>query len=110
MKALVLIDLQNDFLPGGSLGVRDGDALIPLVNRLQSHFELIVATQDWHPVGHGSFASNHPGKRPGDEINLNGLPQILWPVHCVLNTPGAALADGLDTSRIARVFQKGTDP
>ena len=110
MKALLLIDLQNDFLPGGPLGVPEGDALIPLANHLQSHFDLVVATQDWHPANHGSFAANHPGKKPGEKIMLNGLPQILWPVHCVQNTPGAALADGLDTSRIARVFHKGTDP
>lgn len=110
MKALILVDLQNDFLPGGSMGVRDGDAVIPLANRLQRHFDLVVATQDWHPANHGSFAANHPGKKTGDEIELNGLLQILWPVHCVQGTPGPELAEGLDKSRIARVFRKGTDP
>jgi len=81
-----------------------------VANRLQTQFDLIVASQDWHPPNHGSFAANHPGKRPGDIIELNGLRQILWPVHCVQNTPGAAFAPGLDTSWFAQVFQKGTDP
>ena len=73
-------------------------------------FDLVVATQDWHPAGHGSFAANHPGKEIGEVIDLNGLPQILWPVHCVENTPGADFHRGLDRRRIARVFHKGTDP
>jgi nicotinamidase/pyrazinamidase len=110
MKALLLVDIQNDFLPGGALGVPDGDTIIPIVNRLQEQFDLVVATQDWHPANHGSFAANHPGKRPGDIIELNGLQQILWPVHCVENTPGAAFGPQFDTSRVARVFHKGTDP
>lgn len=110
MKALVLVDLQNDFLPGGALPVPDGDAVIPVANRVQDAFELIVATQDWHPGNHGSFAANHPNRKPGDLHELNGLPQVLWPVHCVQNTGGAAFAPGLITRRIARVFPKGTDP
>jgi nicotinamidase/pyrazinamidase len=110
MKALLLVDLQNDFLPGGALGVSEGDQVIQVANRLQRRFELVVATQDWHPPDHGSFAANHPGKHPGEIIELHGLSQILWPVHCVQNTPGAAFAPGLDTSRFARVFRKGTDP
>lgn len=110
MNALILVDLQNDFLPGGALPVPHGDEVIPLANRLQSAFPLVVATQDWHPANHGSFASNHPGKQPGDRIELGGLPQVLWPVHCVQNTPGAAFAPGLDPTRITRVFPKGTDP
>jgi nicotinamidase/pyrazinamidase len=109
MKALLLVDIQNDFLPGGALGVPGGDKVIPLANALQEQFELVVASQDWHPPDHGSFAANHPGRRPGEVIELNGLPQILWPVHCVQNTPGAALAPGLETRRIERVFHKGTD-
>jgi len=110
MNALLLIDLQNDFLPGGALAVPEGDQVIPIANQLQISFPLIVATQDWHPPTHGSFAANHPGKHPGDLIDLNGLPQILWPIHCVQNSPGAAFATALNTSRIERVFQKGTDP
>ncbi len=110
MKALVLVDIQNDFLPGGALAVPRGDEIVPLANRLQDHFDLIVATQDWHPADHASFAANHPGKQPGETIALNGLPQILWPVHCVENTPGAELAPALDQRKIARMIRKGTDP
>ena len=80
------------------------------VNRLQQCFELIVATQDWHPPTHGSFASNHVGRKPGEVIDLNGLPQILWPAHCVQNTPGAELVPSLDQNRLSKVFQKGTHP
>lgn len=109
MKALILVDIQNDFLPGGALAVPDGDAVIPVANQLQSAFPIVVATQDWHPANHGSFAANHPGKKVFEQIELNGLPQTLWPVHCVQNTPGAALAANLNQSRIARVFRKGTD-
>lgn len=109
MTALVLVDLQNDFLPGGALAVPDGDAVIPIANRIQSRFNLTVATQDWHPANHGSFAANHPGRRVFDQTELNGLPQTLWPVHCVQNTPGAELAPSLHREGIAKVFQKGTD-
>lgn len=90
-SALILVDLQNDFCPGGSLAVKDGDAVVTVANELQKHFELIVATKDWHPAGHSSFES-------------------LWPPHCVQETAGAEFVAGLDTSRIARVFLKGTDP
>jgi nicotinamidase/pyrazinamidase len=108
-RALILVDLQNDFVPGGALAVRDGDAVIPVANRIQRAFDLIVASRDWHPRDHGSFAANHPGKKVGEVIDLNGLPQILWPVHCVQETRGAEFVPGLDTSRIDRVFLKGTD-
>ena len=108
-RALILVDLQNDFVPGGALPVREGDAVIPVANRVQQAFDLIVASRDWHPRDHGSFAANHPGKKVGDVIDLNGLSQILWPVHCVQNTHGAEFVPGLDTSRIDRVFLKGTD-
>lgn len=107
---LILVDIQNDFLPGGALAVPDGDQVIPVANRLQPLFPLVVATQDWHPANHGSFAASHPGKRVFQQIDLNGLRQTLWPVHCVQNTRGAELAAGLDRTRIARVFPKGTDP
>jgi nicotinamidase/pyrazinamidase len=110
MKALLIVDIQNDFLPGGALAVPGGNEVIPVANRLQAQFELVVATQDWHPSNHGSFAAIHPGRRAGEIIELNGLSQVLWPVHCVQNTSGAAFAPGLDTSRFAAVFQKGTDP
>jgi nicotinamidase/pyrazinamidase len=109
MKALILVDVQNDFLPGGALPVPDGDAVIPVANRLQGAFPLVVATQDWHPANHGSFAANHPGKKVFEQIDLNGLPQTLWPVHCVQGTSGAELAPGLDRACIARIFPKGTD-
>jgi nicotinamidase/pyrazinamidase len=109
MKALILVDIQTDFLPGGALAVPNGDAIIPIANRLQAVFPLVVATQDWHPANHGSFAVNHPGKNLFEQIDLNGLPQTLWPVHCVQGTPGAELAPGLKQERIAKIFPKGTD-
>jgi nicotinamidase/pyrazinamidase len=108
--ALLLIDLQNDFLPGGALAVANGHEVIPVANAVQKKFDLIVATQDWHPPNHGSFAANHPGKQTGEVIDLAGLPQVLWPVHCVQGTPGADFALGLHRSRWTAVFQKGTDP
>jgi nicotinamidase/pyrazinamidase len=110
MNALIIVDLQNDFLPGGALPVPHGDEVIPLANELQRQFDLVVATKDWHPPDHGSFAANHPGKKPGDRIILDGIEQILWPVHCVQNTRGAEFADSFDASRIAHIFHKGTDP
>jgi nicotinamidase/pyrazinamidase len=110
MKALVLIDIQNDFVPGGALAVPDGDAIVPIVNELQKRFELVVATQDWHPPDHASFAANHAGRKPGETIQLNGLQHILWPVHCVQNTRGAEFVQTLDRSRIKQLFQKGTNP
>jgi nicotinamidase/pyrazinamidase len=110
MTALILVDIQNDFLPGGALAVPEGDLIIPIVNGLLPRFELIVATQDWHPPDHGSFATNHPGRKPFEPIDLHGLPQTLWPVHCVQHTGGALFAPGLETRRLARVFPKGTDP
>ena len=109
MKALILVDIQNDFLPCGALAVPEGDAVIPVANRLQTMFPLVAATQDWHPANHGSFAANHPGKKVFEQIDLNGLPQTLWPVHCVQGTSGAELAPGLQRERIAKIFPKGTD-
>jgi nicotinamidase/pyrazinamidase len=110
MNALILADLQNDFCPGGALPVPEGDHVIGAVNRLLPRFDLVIATQDWHPPDHGSFAANHPGRKVGDVIELGGLPQVLWPVHCVQNTPGADFHPAFDRSRIAAVFHKGTDP
>jgi len=90
--------------------VSHGDEVIPVANNLQRRFNLLLATQDWHPPNHGSFATNHPGKKPGDRFMLDGIEQILWPVHCVQNTHGADFAPSFDTSRIAHVFHKGIDP
>ncbi|MGB5160766.1 MAG: bifunctional nicotinamidase/pyrazinamidase [Thermoanaerobaculia bacterium] len=108
--ALILVDLQNDFLPGGALEVPEGDQVIPVANRVQPLFEVVVASQDWHPADHGSFAASHPGKQPGEQIELAGLTQILWATHCVQDSEGARLASGLETSRIDRIFYKGSDP
>lgn len=108
--ALIVVDVQNDFLPGGALAVPHGDEVIPVINRLARGFELVVATQDWHPPNHLSFAANHPGRTVGEVVELDGLKQVLWPVHCVQGTPGAELAAGLDSARIAHVVKKGTDP
>jgi len=110
MNALIVVDLQNDFLPGGALAVPGGDEVIPLANELQRRFDVVLATQDWHPPDHGSFAANHPGKKPGDRIMLDGIEQILWPVHCVQNTHGSEFAPSFDTTRIDYVFHKGIDP
>ncbi len=109
MKALIIVDVQNDFLPGGALEVPDGDKVIPVLNQLQSQFELVVATQDWHPEGHSSFASQHEGKQPFDEIEWRGKPQILWPDHCVQGSSGAEINNQLDTKRVEAIFRKGTD-
>lgn len=110
MKALLIIDLQNDFMPGGSLAVPDAFAVIPPTNDLMDQFPLVVATQDWHPAQHGSFAANHPGATVFSQTDLAGLPQTLWPVHCVQNTGGALFAPGLHSQKIHRVFTKGLNP
>lgn len=110
MDCLILVDLQNDFLPGGALAVPEGDVIIPIINQLQTRFPLVVATQDWHPPHHLSFAANHPGQAIYDQIDLHGLPQTLWPVHCVQGSAGAQLTAALARERIARIFPKGTDP
>ncbi len=109
MKALLLIDLQNGFCPGGNLPVAEGDQVIPVANRLmrEGHYDLIVASQDWHPANHGSFASQHPGKSPFEMGTLSGKPQMLWPDHCVQETPDAAFHPKLETDRIQFVQRKG---
>src|ERR1044071_2070291 len=99
MNCFIIVDLQNDFLPGGALAVPEGDQVVGIANRLQSAFDLVVTTQDWHPANHGSFAANHPGKKVFEQTVLNGLPQTLWPVHCVQNTTGAELASALSRER-----------
>jgi nicotinamidase/pyrazinamidase len=110
MDALILVDIQNDFLPGGALAVPRGDEIIPVVNKLQERFALVVATQDWHPAGHASFASSHPGKSVYDAIQIDGVEQILWPDHCVQGSRGAELARSFKTNRVEVIFRKGTDP
>lgn len=109
MKALLLIDLQNDFMPGGALAVPDGFHAIKSANFAQQFFKIVIATKDWHPAEHLSFAVHHAGKNPGDAIDLLGLKQTLWPVHCVQHTFGAALVRDLDQSQIQHVATKGED-
>ncbi len=108
--ALLLVDVQHDFLPGGALAVPQGNEILPVIASLQPMFDFIVATQDWHPAHHGSFAANHPGTQPGQQIDLEGLSQILWPVHCVQGSSGADFPTTLDQSRWQAVFQKGKNP
>lgn len=110
MKALLLIDIQNDFIPGGSLSVPEGDKIVPTVNKIIPLFDLVIATQDWHPTDHGSFASHHHGKKPFEQGTLAGLPQTLWPDHCVQGTKGAEFHPDLDTKPVSAIFRKGTDP
>ena len=109
--ALIIVDLQPDFLPGGSLPVEDGDVIVEPIRRLleKDPFGLYVATQDWHPPGHVSFASSHPGREPMETIELHGHPQTLWPDHCVQGTPGAELHSGVDWNRISAIIRKGSD-
>lgn len=109
MRALILVDIQNDFLPGGSLAVADGDAVVSVANAVKHGFDLVIATQDWHPPDHGSFASNNPGTKPGDVGELAGLPQVFWPDHCVQGSPGAQFHAELDLHGVT-IFRKGTDP
>lgn len=109
-SALIIVDVQNDFLPGGSLAVQNGDEVIPIINKLQEQFQFIVATQDFHPADHGSFAANHPGKKIGDFVTLGGLSQILWPVHCVQGTFGAEFHKDLNRHNWKAIFQKGKNP
>ncbi|MCB0644838.1 MAG: bifunctional nicotinamidase/pyrazinamidase [Phaeodactylibacter sp.] len=109
-NALLLIDIQNDFCPGGGLEVQEGNKVVTIANALMPHFELVVATQDWHPATHGSFAANHPWRKPGQVIDLNGLEQILWPIHCVQESFGAEFVQALAAEGIHKIFQKGTDP
>lgn len=108
MKALVIVDVQNDFFPGGPLEVKNADVIIPVINKLQKYFNLVIATKDWHPKDHLSFAVNH-GKRPGDVVEIDEVSQVLWPVHCIQNTRGADFVSGLNTSSIKKIFYKGTD-
>ncbi|MCM4159060.1 bifunctional nicotinamidase/pyrazinamidase [Antarcticibacterium flavum] len=110
MKTLIIIDVQNDFIPGGALAVPGGDEIVEVINRLQEKFELIIATQDWHPQGHSSFAESHPGKKEFEKIQWKGQEQVLWPVHCVQETIGANFHPNLEMSRVEAIFRKGTNP
>lgn len=110
MRALLLVDIQNDFMPFGALPVTDGDAVVAVANQLAPRFGLVIATQDWHPADHGSFASAHPGRAPGDVIPLGGVDQVLWPDHCVQGMPGASFHSALAVGAIDHVVRKGTDP
>ncbi|MCP3921040.1 MAG: bifunctional nicotinamidase/pyrazinamidase [Desulfobacterales bacterium] len=108
-KALILVDIQNDFIPGGALAVEKGDEVVAVANSIMEKFDIVVASQDYHPKNHLSFASQHEGKNIGDVIDLKGLPQNLWPDHCIENTKGSEFVKGLDVSKINEVFQKGMD-
>jgi nicotinamidase/pyrazinamidase len=105
--ALLVVDVQEDFLPGGALAVARGDEIVPLVNRVAAQFAVVVLTQDWHPAGHASFASSHPGKRPFQTMRLPYGEQVLWPDHCVQGSAGAAFAAGLDIPHAQLVIRKG---
>jgi len=107
---LIVVDVQNDFCPGGALAVPGGDEIVPIVNRLAARFHNVVLTQDWHPAGHFSFASTHPGNKPYDTIAAPYGPQVLWPDHCVQATPGAGFHPALQVPHAALVVRKGMEP
>ncbi|WP_417860633.1 bifunctional nicotinamidase/pyrazinamidase [Winogradskyella sediminis] len=109
MKTLLIIDVQNDFMPSGSLPVPHGDQIVPLINSIQNNFDLVLATQDWHPKDHISFASNHNGKSNFEVLELHGQSQTLWPDHCVNGTVGANFHPDLNTENFEAIFRKGTD-
>jgi nicotinamidase/pyrazinamidase len=109
-SALILVDIQKDFVPGGSLAVPEGHTIIPVIDKLVNMpFDEIIATKDWHPRNHASFAPNHK-RQPGEVIDLEGIEQILWPVHCVAETKGAEFVPGWSKERVKKIFHKGTDP
>ncbi|CAI8809859.1 MULTISPECIES: bifunctional nicotinamidase/pyrazinamidase [Pseudomonas] len=108
--ALLVIDVQNDFIPGGQLAVPEGDLIVPLINRLAEHFKQVVIAQDWHPAGHTSFASSHPGRQPYDVIQLPYGEQTLWPDHCIQGSHGAEFHSGLDLPHAQLIIRKGCNP
>ena len=110
MKVLIIIDAQNDFMPGGSLAVPQGNKIIPVINQILPQFELVIATQDWHPENHISLAKNHLGKNEFESIQVEGIKQTLWPAHCIQNTSGADFHKDLQTEKIEAIFRKGTHP
>ena len=107
--ALLVVDVQNDFCPGGALAVPDGDAVVPVIHRISRTFPIVVATQDWHPRGHISFASRHEGKNPFEVIEIQGTEQVLWPDHCLEGTPGADFHPRLDDTAVRFVLRKGAN-
>ncbi len=109
-KALLVVDMQNDFMPGGALGVKGAFEIAHPIQKLMPKFSHIIASQDWHPKNHCSFAATHPGKKVGDTIQIRGQAQHLWPVHCVQNTKGAEFAPGFSKEQFEAIFHKGTDP
>jgi nicotinamidase/pyrazinamidase len=108
--ALIVVDLQNDFMPGGALAVQNGDEVVPVANKLLPLFELVVASKDWHPAHHGVFTSQHPDQKAGERVRLGGIDQILWADHCVQNTQGSEFIKTLHVDQIDKIIQKGTDP
>lgn len=110
MKAFIVVDVQNDFCPGGALEVKEGDRVVPFINAKRDEFPLVVFTQDWHPQNHKSFASNNPGTQPGDVIQMNGMEQIMWPDHCVQESHGAEFHPQLERRPDDPVFRKGDIP
>jgi len=109
-NALIVIDVQNDFCPGGALAVPEGDLIVPGINAFMTDFDVVVLTQDWHPAGHSSFASSHDGKAPYDMIDMPYGPQVLWPDHCVQGSDGAAFHKGLNQTRSDLIIRKGMNP
>ncbi len=109
MTAVILVDLQNDFMPGGVLAVPKGDEVVAIANEMMGQFDLVIASQDWHPTDHSSFASQHPGRQPGDQVEVEGLTQTLWPDHCVQGTKGAALSEELHLDKVDHFVKKGVD-
>ncbi len=109
-SALLIVDVQKDFCPGGALAVSRGDNIIPVINRIAPDFPVVVATRDWHPAGHISFASSHPGKSVYDTVEADGLEQVLWPDHCVQGTDGAGFHDSLDIGPVSMILHKGCSP
>lgn len=108
MKSLLIVDMQNDFCPGGALPVKDGNKIVDIINKLQESFELVIVTQDWHPNNHISFARTH-NKKPGEIIIINGIKQVLWPDHCIQDTYGADFVKSLNKKKIKKIIKKGTD-
>jgi nicotinamidase/pyrazinamidase len=109
-KALIVIDVQNDFCPGGALAVAGGNDIVAGINARMADFKAVILTQDWHPAGHSSFASSHPGKAPMEMIDMPYGPQVLWPDHCVQGSAGAAFHPDLDTDRADMIIRKGYTP
>ncbi len=109
-NTLMVVDVQNDFCPGGALAIQDGDRVIPVINQIQPIFDTIIATQDWHPPDHVSFAAKHPGKNVYEIIDIDGISQVLWPPHCISGSMGAAFHPDLETKRFKFILRKGMNP